>query len=103
MDREDGKQEFRICIGYYRIYLDKKGRVDSLVVGNDVPQYRRRNINDIDMDTFRKVLRHLLVEEPAEFSKLYLSVKKNDPDMFVYVDAVVNSVGNHCKALSAEE
>ena len=97
------RREFKINVGYYRIILDKEGKIDCLIRGNETPQYWKFLDHDIDRDLLRYVLRHLLVEAPDQFSELYMSVKENDPEMFVYVDSVVNSVGIFCLALTASE
>ena len=96
MDMRNRTTEYAVKMGYYRIRLDKEGKIDALIVGNDIPQYRGCLDHDID----RNLLRY---ESPEQFSEIYFSVKKNVPEMFVYVDAVVNSVGIYCVALTAEE
>ena len=103
MRKKGIREEFKVNVGYYRIVLGEDGRIESLIRGNDIPQYRDFLDHDIDRDLLRYVLRHLLVEAPEQFSKLYMSVKENDPEMFVYVDSVVNSVGIFCVALTASE
>lgn len=103
MDMRNRTTEYAVKMGYYRIRLDKEGKIDALIVGNDIPQYRGCLDHDIDRNLLRYVLRHLMAESPEQFSEIYFSVKKNDPEMFVYVDAVVNSVGIYCLALTAEE
>ena len=97
------RKEFKVCVGCFRIVLDKAGRIECLIRGNETPQYRDMLEHDIDRNLLRYALRHLLVEAPEQFSELYMSVKANDPEMFVYVDSVVNSVGIFCLALTASE
>ena len=103
MKKLGNRKEFKVSVGCSRIVLDKEGRIESLTRGNEIPQYRDMLDHDIDRNLLRYVLRHLLVEAPEQFSELYMSVKENDPEMFVYVDSVVNSVGIFCLALTASE
>lgn len=101
-------KKFRIYPGMvnYTIQLDDENRILSLRYGNDYPFYRNtvlgNKINE-NIEILKIALKYMLIEEPQNFEELYKLLKDNDPEMFAYVEEVVDELGGICLKISSTE
>ena len=82
----------------FTIYLDTEGKFKSVQIGNENPSHRV-SFEDEDWKILKRALKFLFIEEPEKFKELYTTLKENDPEIFKYVNSVVESIEEYCKNL----
>lgn len=97
----DKTQTYQVYCGVnYTIYLDTEGKFEALQIATENYSYKVC-FEEVYLKKIKHALKLLFIEEPEKFNKLYTTLKENDPEIFKYVDSVVESIEEYCKNLKS--
>lgn len=97
----ENMKKYQVYLGVinYTITLNENNRIESLRDGNQIPYSRNsicaEKITD-HIPTLKNAFRYMLVAEPEEFQNLCVLLKKNDPEMFRYLEEVLTDISVRC-------
>ncbi len=104
---KENKYQVYLGVINYTIILDEKNKIKKLKVGNSEIYFRNCGFPSAleissNLQVLKTAFRFMFISEPETFKQLYILLKNNDLEMFMYVKEVLNELGTFCLELSTQ-
>ncbi len=104
---KENKYQVYLGVINYTIILDEKNKIKKLKVGNSEIYFRNCGFTSAleissNLQVLKTAFRFMFISKPETFKQLYILLKNNDLEMFMYVKEVLNELGTFCLELSTQ-